>query len=90
MKGKLTVIILASVIIYWLLFTLFYFAPLFAFNFGGKSEWYIVFIAFLRRTPFDVDKAGEADTALIFINTLFWTLCIAALLYFVTRLTGKK
>lgn len=89
MKGKLTVIALASIIIYWSLFSLFYFAPLFAFSFGGKPEWYIVVIAFLRSTPFNVDNVGEVDTALLFINTLFWTLWLAALLYFVARIVGK-
>ena len=46
MRGKITVIVLASIIIWVLLFTLFYFAPLFAFSFGGEPEWYIVVIAF--------------------------------------------
>lgn len=90
MSGKITVIILASIIIWVLLFTLFYFAPLFAFSFGGEPEWYIVVIAFLRNAPFNVGKAGEVNTFLVFINAIFWTLCIAGILYFTARLMSKN
>lgn len=90
MRGKITVIVLASIIIWVLLFTLFYFAPLFAFSFGGEPEWYIVVIAFLRNAPFNVGKAGEVNTFLVFINALFWTLCIAGILYFTARLMSKN
>lgn len=90
MRGKITVIVLASIIIWVLLFTLFYFAPLFAFSFGGEPEWYIVVIAFLRNAPFNVGKAGEVNTFLVFINAIFWTLCIAGILYFTARLMSKK
>jgi hypothetical protein len=74
MKGKLTVIVLALIIIWGLLFTLFYFAPLFAFSFGGEPEWYIIVIAFFRNAPFDIGKAGEVNIFLVFFNALFWTL----------------
>ncbi|WP_143961164.1 hypothetical protein [Litoribacter populi] len=90
MRGKITVIVLASIIIWVLLFTLFYFTPLFAFSFGGEPEWYIVVIAFLRNAPFTVGKAGEVNTFLVFINALFWTLCVAGLLYSVARGISKK
>lgn len=90
MKGKIAVIILASIIILGLLFTVFYFTPLFAFSFGGEPEWYVVVIAFFRNAPFAVGKAGEVNTFLVFINALFWTLCVAGLLYFVARFISKK
>ena len=90
MRGKITVIVLASIIIWVLLYTLFYFTPLFAFSFGGEPEWYIVVIAFLRNAPFTIVKVGEVNTFLVFINALFWTLCIAGILYFTARLMSKK
>lgn len=91
MKGRIVVIGFASIVIYLLLVATFYFATPFMVSWGGKSPWYINLIAFLQDTPFNLKRGdGEIIMTLIFINALFWTLCVAGLLYFVARLISKK
>jgi len=91
MKGKLTVIALASFIIYWFLLATIFFSIPFMVSWGSAKPWYLKILSLLQDTPFNLmRKDGEIKIELLFVNTLFWTLCIAALLYGVARLTNKK
>jgi len=91
MRGKITVIAIASVVIYLLLVSTLYFASAFMVSWGGETPWYLRLMAFLQDTPFNLTRGdGEIEMSLIFINALFWTLSVAGLLYFVARLISKK
>lgn len=82
MKGKLVVIALALIIIYPLLIAVFYFASPFMVSWGSEPEWYIKIIAFLQNIPFNLQsKGGEIHMGFIFINALFWTLCLAVVFW---------
>ena len=86
MRGRTTVIIIVSITIYWLLLWILYFAPLlFSFSFGGKQEWYFYVIAFLRNYPFGLISGWEITTFIVAINTLFWTVCLASIFWFLIR-----
>jgi hypothetical protein len=91
MRGKIAVIAIASVVIYLLLVSTLYFASAFMVSWGGETPWYLKLIAFLQDTPFNLTRGdGEIKMSLIFINALFWTLCIAGILYFTARIVNKK
>jgi hypothetical protein len=90
-KGRLTVIALASFIIYWfLLATLFLSIP-FMVSWGSAKPWYLKILSFLQDTPLNLTRGnGETKMSFLFVNALFYTLCIAALLWGVACLTDKK
>lgn len=90
MRGHIFISIVGLFIFCLLLFTVSYFIPLFSIRFGGKPEWYIVVIGFLRTNPFNIGKAGDTSVILVFINSLFWTICIGTLLYFILRKKNNK
>ena len=91
MKGKLTVITLTSIVVYFLLITIFYFGSLFMVSWGGGNTWYLQLIAFLQDIPFRlVRDNGEIKMSLVFVNALFWTLCFSLILYLVVRFFFKK
>lgn len=78
------------VFIYLILVLLFYFVSVFMVSWGGDTPWYLSFFLFLQDKPFDLVRAnGEIKMSLIFINALFWTLCIAGLLFFALWFMNK-
>jgi len=89
--GRVVVFSIALFIIYLLLCTTLFFSIPFMVTWGEEKSWYLKILSFLQDHPFTLTrKGGDIAIGLLFINALFWTLCIAALLYFVARLTGKK
>lgn len=83
-RGRIIVIVLASVIIYMLLCTTLYFATPFMVTWGEAKPWYLQLIIFAQDFPFNLIRAdGEIVTSLIFVNALFWTLCIAAIFWLI-------
>lgn len=90
-RGKITVIVLASVIIYILLCATFIFATPFMVTWGETKPWYLQVIIFVQDFPFNlIRRNGEVIMSLVFINALFWTLIITVLLYFIAYFTRKK
>ena len=82
MRGKITVIILASVIIYMLLCVTLYFSTPFMVTWGETKPWYLQVIIFAQDFPFNLIRGdGEIVMSLIFVNALFWTLCLAGLFW---------
>ncbi len=84
MRGRTTVIVLASAIIYMLLCTTLYFATFFMVSWGEAKPWYLLLLIFVQDFPFNLIRAdGEIMMSLIFVNALFWTLCIAAIFWLI-------
>ncbi len=89
--GRRVVFSIALFFVYLLLCTTLFFSIPFMVTWGEEKSWYLNILSFLQGHPFTlIKKGGDLAIGLLFINALFWTLCIAALLYFVARLLGKK
>ncbi|GAB4262497.1 MAG: hypothetical protein Kow0079_18400 [Vicingaceae bacterium] len=88
-KGKVTVIVIASFVIYLLLSTTLFFSTPFMVSWGSEPSWYIKVIGFLQNTPFKLTgNDGEITLSLMFVNALFWTLCLAGVFWLI--LVNKK
>jgi hypothetical protein len=91
MRGKITVIAIASFIIYIFLAASLFFSIPFMVTWGSEKSWYMKVIIFAQGFPLNLtDKEGEIHLGFILINALFWTLFFAALLYLVALMTNKK
>lgn len=91
MKGRIVVIAIASIINYLLLVGVFFFSMPFMVSWGNKNPWYLDVISFLQDTPFNlIREDGEMAMSLVFVNALFWTACVALLLWFITGKSFKR
>ncbi len=91
MKGKITIIAVASIIIFILFVATLFLSTPFMVTWGAYKGWYMKIIFFLQGFPLKlIGKDGEINLIFIFINAFFWTLFIAGLLYLMARLTNKK
>lgn len=87
MSGKTTVIILISVTIYMFICAIFYFITPFMVTWGSIKPWYLQIIIFAQDFPFDlIRRDGKIVMSLIFINALFWTLCLAGAFWLIVML----
>ena len=91
MRGKITVIAIASFIIYILFVAVLFLSTPFLVTWGAEKPWYMKFVIFVQGFPLNLtDKNGEINLSLIFINAFFWTVLIAGLLYVIAYITNKK
>ena len=83
-KGKVAVIVIASFVIYLLLSATLFFSTPFMVSWGSEPSWYIKVISFLQNTPFNLTNSeGEITLSLMFVNALFWTLCLAGVFWLI-------
>ena len=91
MRGKITIIALASFIIYILFVATLFLSTPFLVTWGEEKPWYMKVIIFAQGFPLNlIDKDGEIKLSFIFINAFFWTLLVAGLLYLIAHITNKK
>jgi hypothetical protein len=91
MRGKITLIAIASFIIYIFLAATLFFSIPFMVTWGSEKSWYMKLVIFAQGFPLNLtDKDGEIHLGFILVNAFFWTLFFALILYFVALITNKK
>ena len=83
MKGKIIIITVTSIFIYFLLVAILYLSSPFLVSWGSNPKWYFKLILFLQNTPFSLLRSnGDYFIGVIFINSFFWIIIFDILLWF--------
>lgn len=76
-QRRTVAVVLASTVIYVFFCAILFVVTPFMVSWGDDKNWFFQFLFFAQGFPFDlVRSSGDIMPGLIFVNALFWTICI--------------